>query len=384
MKRILLIAAIALVGAAAQLSAQIPAGYIQVAASNLQDSNGALISSATITFAPVNAFGQPIAYRVNGNGQASIRTMKAPVVNGAFTLRLADTSLTSPQNVCFAATLIDNQSGENLLGPGYGCVQPAANNSWCASQVCDFDDYLPSLATLPIYNSGVTVNGYAGAFTFSGSGFSFNPTTLTFTFSGGGGGGGSNWTWLGAWSSSTAYIATDVVTYGGSSWLALSSSTNVTPANGSYWGLIAQAGATGPTGPTGPTGAQGPQGTAGAAGATGATGPQGPAGATGSNGATGATGPQGPSGGSTNWRGAWSGSNTYAIYDAVSYSGSSYIATAAGTNKEPDTNPSYWQLLAQAGATGATGPMNSECVMATIRKLFNYTEFRAFHPYCRW
>src|SRR5271166_2690671 len=27
--------------------------------------------------------------------------------------------------------------------------------------------------------------------------------------------------------------------------------------------------------------------------------------------------------------------------------------------------------------------LNSDCVMATIQKSFNYTEFRAFHPYCR-
>jgi hypothetical protein len=44
----------------------------------------------------------------------------------------------------------------------------------------------------------------------------------------------------------------------------------------------------------------------------------------------------------------------YAIDDAISDSGSSYIATASSTNHEPP-NSSYWNLLAQAGATGSTG-----------------------------
>ena len=49
-----------------------------------------------------------------------------------------------------------------------------------------------------------------------------------------------------------------------------------------------------------------------------------------------------------NWKGAWSASATYAVYDAVSNDGSSYICTAAHTNHVPP-NASYWDVLA-AGA----------------------------------
>lgn len=47
-----------------------------------------------------------------------------------------------------------------------------------------------------------------------------------------------------------------------------------------------------------------------------------------------------------NWKGAWSAVATYAVYDAVSSGGSSYICTAAHTNQEPP-NASYWDVLAQ-------------------------------------
>ena len=64
----------------------------------------------------------------------------------------------------------------------------------------------------------------------------------------------------------------------------------------------------------------------------------------------------GSSGLSINWRGPWVASTSYALNDAVSFGGSSYIATGASTGAEPDVSPGSWNLLAQAGATGPTGP----------------------------
>ena len=67
--------------------------------------------------------------------------------------------------------------------------------------------------------------------------------------------------------------------------------------------------------------------------------------------------PQGGSSGlSINWRGPWVAATSYAINDAVSFGGSSYIATGASTGAEPDVSPGSWNLLAQAGAIGPTGP----------------------------
>jgi len=97
--------------------------------------------------------------------------------------------------------------------------------------------------------------------------------------------GPSGLTWQGQWSSGTSYTPRDAVVFGGSSYLALFSSTNSIPPNAN-WMLLAAAGAKGDTGLTGPTGAQGQSG------------PQGAPGNTGADGAIGAVGPAGPAGSS--------------------------------------------------------------------------------------
>jgi len=121
-------------------------------------------------------------------------------------------------------------------------------------------------------------------------------------------------TFRGAWGIETTYVSGDAVSFGGSSYIALSGSTSQQPnLNPSVWGLLAQAGATGATGPTGSNGLPGTPGipgtpgTPGAPGPIGLTGPAGATGATGLTGSTGATGPTGPAG---------SGNNSYAqIYN---------------------------------------------------------------------
>jgi len=94
----------------------------------------------------------------------------------------------------------------------------------------------------------------------------------------------------GAWDSGETYQATDGVTYGGQSWIALQESTNVVPVEGAYWTLMA---AKGDDGDPGSTGATGPTGATGATGDTGAAGPTGPQGCGRDNGATGPTGATG-------------------------------------------------------------------------------------------
>jgi hypothetical protein len=88
-------------------------------------------------------------------------------------------------------------------------------------------------------------------------------------------------------------------------------------------------GTQGPAGPQGPQGAQGPQGPEGPSGPIGPTGAQGPAGITN--------------------LGNWSSTTAYQINDAVSYSGSSWIALAANTNSSPNATNPNWQLLAAPG-----------------------------------
>ncbi len=70
-----------------------------------------------------------------------------------FSIRVADTSGTKPVNLCYSVT-VHTANGLELLGPGFTCVQPAANNYWCASGVCNFDAYLPSVPGLAVISAG--------------------------------------------------------------------------------------------------------------------------------------------------------------------------------------------------------------------------------------
>ncbi len=126
-------------------------------------------------------------------------------------------------------------------------------------------------------------------------------------------------------------------------------------------------GDTGPKGDTGDTGPKGDTGDTGPKGDTGDTGPKGDTGDTGPKGDKGDTGPQGPQGeqgiqgpkGDTGpegliWRGTYSAGTAYAIDDAVTYNGSSFICIQAGTGQTPATGgTAYWDDLATKGADGS-------------------------------
>lgn len=118
-------------------------------------------------------------------------------------------------------------------------------------------------------------------------------------------------------------------------------------------GLKGDTGATGPQGPKGDPGEQGPQGEQGPKGTTGAQGPKGDKGDTGTAGANGATGT------SMRFKGAWSSTVAYvadaSYVDIVTSGGNSYRCKQSHTNQAV-TNTTYWELIAQKGATGATGP----------------------------
>jgi len=117
-----------------------PTGFTTVSAALLQDASGNLITNATIFFSPVANNGTPISFRAGGaEGQVSARCVQAPVVNGVFSIVLADTTLTTPINVGYSVSCICNLSGRELLGAGYGCVQPSGS-TW------SFDTYQPNLA----------------------------------------------------------------------------------------------------------------------------------------------------------------------------------------------------------------------------------------------
>jgi len=157
----------------------------------------------------------------------------------------------------------------------------------------------------------------------------------------------------GVYSSVVNYALADGVRYNGADYVSLQASNhgNTPDQSPAYWALFAQDGATGATGPVG---------------ATGPTGPAGPIGPQGIQGFQGIQGPIGPPG--MTYQGVWSNGTGYAANDAVSYNGSTYIATQGNSSNQPDNYPAVWSMLAQAGAqglqgvagtpgtTGATGP----------------------------
>jgi len=164
----------------------------------------------------------------------------------------------------------------------------------------------------------------------------------------------------GAWSAATAYLANDVVTFEGSTWRAVAGGTNQQPsATPAAWEVLASkgdagsAGPTGPAGPSGPAGIQGPQGLQGPLGpqgVPGTTGPAGPQGATGPQGVTGPQGATGPQGPGVVAKGTWSAATTYAVDDLATFAGSTWRATTATTNQQPDITPAAWELSCQAGS----------------------------------
>jgi hypothetical protein len=209
------------------------------------------------------------------------------------------------------------------------------------------------------------VNGAPGATGTTGANGAPGPVGATGTFSA-----------AGNWSPSTTYQVGQVVfcaacSTNGSSYIALATNTNIDPPTQPLtWSLVAQVGATGPTGatgaigpmgqqgPIGPTGNTGSAGATGAAGATGLTGPAGPIGAMGNQGIPGPTGATGTLSAVT----IWNPSTSYTIGQVVfcnvcTTGGSSYIALANNTNQDPSTQPTIWQLIAQAGGIGAQGIM---------------------------
>ena len=166
----------------------------------------------------------------------------------------------------------------------------------------------------------------------------------------------------GYWSIARQYAIGDAAAYGGSSYVALSANLGREPdLSPLYWGVLAQAGV-GLPGATGPAGAQGSMGYPGPAGSAGPAGPQGVQGAVGAAGQVGANGPAGPAGptGATGiaglaYRGGYASTTNYALNDAVTFEGASYISLVASNVGQTPGLSANWAVLAAQGAAGAVG-----------------------------
>jgi hypothetical protein len=139
--------------------------------------------------------------------------------------------------------------------------------------------------------------------------------------------------YLGSYQSSVNYALHDAVSWQGSTYVSLIAGNqgNTPSLSLTQWAVLAAQGASGAIGAAGPAGATGTTGVAGTAGAA---------------------GPQGPP---ATFMGEWLIGTPYALGQAASYAGSSYIALAANVGREPDMSPLYWGLLAAAGSAGPAG-----------------------------
>jgi hypothetical protein len=163
--------------------ALLPAQTVTVTASNFSDSAGNPITG-TLLWSPTLANGTPASYRLGSGGTVVSTPVAVYVSAGAFTLTLADTSLTSPANICFKLTLVTRTS-TSALGPGYSCVQPhgvaVGTSDWCQAGICNLDDYTPDLPALPIVYVSPDLmtawNVYAASYIAAGN--TIVQTTLT-------------------------------------------------------------------------------------------------------------------------------------------------------------------------------------------------------------
>lgn len=67
-----------------------------------------------------------------------------------------------------------------------------------------------------------------------------------------------------------------------------------------------------------------------------------------------------------NFRGAWNQPANYAVNDAVTFAGSTFLAASANQNQEPDLTPQVWAVVAQAGGAGPTGAAGAAGTAASV------------------
>ena len=247
------------------------------------------------------------------------------------------TATVNGNNVLTDASSIDDLVDVNTAGAtdGQALIYNASTEAW-----------IPGVgATGPTGPTGSTgdpsnVTGPTGA---TGPTGSTGPTGPT--------GASALWNFTGTYGGGTAYAIGDVATYEGQTWYRIhANGGNVgdTPAEGTFWTLLAAEGATGPTGAEGATGPTGPEG---ATGPTGSTGPESTV-----TGPTGATGPTGPAG-----SGSGSAYITGPTAPTAPSAGALWFNTSNGLSSiyYNDGDTSQWVSLSEAGITGPMGPPGS-------------------------
>lgn len=196
----------------------------------------------------------------------------------------------------------------------------------------------------------------------------------------------------GGWLIGTAYAVGTAVSYGGSSYVAITANTGRQPdVSPIYWGVLAQAGV---PGPTGAIGAQGPAGYPGATGPVGAMGPSGPTGAAGvaatvqigtvatgsagssaivTNSGTGSAAvlnfviPQGATGAGGSGGGGTGSNASMAMYHAVSYANTYYSVSNTNQGAAETTSVLTWVPTGCSATSLAVYSQQAATITVTLR-----------------
>jgi len=146
--------------AALLLSIPAAAQYTAITATNIQDATGAKLAKGQICFTGTDPGGDPISYRLGITGQVVSTPVCKSIAAGALvgTFQVADTSITSPANICFRAYVKDLSSNQVVIGSnaagtrtGYECLQPTGSTF-------SFDNYSPMIGPFTAL-VGPTVTG---------------------------------------------------------------------------------------------------------------------------------------------------------------------------------------------------------------------------------
>src|SRR6185369_4393065 len=173
-------------------------------------------NQSTIAFGSVTD-GSPITWTVN----SSIFNNGAVALNHTVSSRALNVSgMISGGR--YNLKLVQDSTGGAVVTLGSGC-------SWIVNNV--------STTSLGLLTTANLVNNIS--WVYDGT-YCFVDTTA-------GGGGSSNLAYLGTWSSATSYAIDNIVTYNGSSWIAVAANNNITPGSdaGADWAVFAAAGTNG-------------------------------------------------------------------------------------------------------------------------------------------
>jgi hypothetical protein len=189
---------------------------------------GALSDGSPITWATSSQIFNNAAVALNHSISSRALNVTGMIAGGQYNLKL-----------------VQDSTGGAVVTLGSGC-------SWVVNNV--------STTALGLATTGNLVNDIS--WIYDGT-YCFVDTTA-----GGGGSGGSSISYLGTWSSATSYSINNVVTYNGTSWIAVAANSNITPGSdgGADWAVFAAAGSNGVNGTNGINGVNGADGAPGTPG----------------------------------------------------------------------------------------------------------------------